>query len=356
MNSDISICIIGKNEEKCIERCLRALSAYRFPIIYTDTGSSDSTLRIAARYTRCIHHFDWCDDFSKARNYCASKAPTDWVWTVDCDEYLLMAEKEELISFCRNSVNTPIIGTIRQRDSFTLSGGSLQTAAITRLGRIYHRKHCHYTGTIHEQLVPLSADAPARYHNLSILFEHDGYSTPEILKKKCLRNIDLMLSSLSKKEDPYLYYQLGKAYCSLGRKQEAKNAFEKGLSFDLDPRLFYVQSMVESYGYCLLDLNKYAEALSFENIYDTFAVSADFVFLMALIYMNNGLFEKAVAEFEKATSFSSCVVDGTNSYLAFYNIGVIHECMGHIPEAVIAYKKCDTYKPALDRLEVLTLG
>lgn len=355
MNLPVSICIIGKNEENCIERCLQALIPYKLPIVYTDTGSSDRTVSIASRYTELIYRFDWCNDFSKARNYCAAKAPTDWVWVVDCDEYLLEADMEELISFCQKPENTPFIGTIRQRDAFTLSGSNEQTAAITRLGRIYNRKYYRYDGAVHEQLVPVSAKG-VTYHNFSILFEHDGYVTPEILEKKCRRNIRLMLSSLEEKEDPYLYYQLGKAYSSIGKKQEAASAFGKGLSFDLDPGLFYVQSMVESYGYCLLDLKEYETALSFENIYDTFAISADFVFLMGLIYMNNARFEQAVEQFEKAATFSTCVVEGVNTYRAFYNIGVIRECLGQIPEAVAAYEKCNDYKPARDRLEVLSLG
>lgn len=356
MNSPVSICIIGKNEESCIEKCLQALVPLGFPIVYTDTGSSDNTINIASKYTDYVYHFDWCNDFSRARNYCALQAPTDWIWAVDCDEYLLEVGRKELVSFCKNPENTTVIGTIRQRDAFTLAGSNEQTAAITRLGRIYNRKHCHYSGAIHEQIVPVAAEVSAQYHNLSILFEHDGYVTPEILKKKCLRNIELMLSSLAEKEDPYLYYQLGKAYSSLGRKQEAADAFNKGLSFDLDPGLFYVQSMVEAYGYCLLDLREYEAALSFENIYDTFAVGADFVFLMGLIYMNNAKFEKAVEQFEIAATFPSCVVEGVNSYRAFYNIGVIRECLGQFPEAVTAYKKCGSYKPALDRLEVISLG
>ena len=111
--------------------------------------------------------------------------------------------------------------------------------------------------------------------------------------------------------------------------------------------------MVEAYGYCLLDLKEYEAALSFENIYDAFAVNADFVFLMGLIYMNNAMFDDAIAQFQKATEFATCTVDGANSYRAFYNIGVIYECTGRTKQALAAYEKCGNYAPALSRKEVL---
>lgn len=354
MTPAISFCLIGKNEEKNIETCLQILSQYHLPIVYTDTGSDDRTLDIVSDYTDCIFHFAWCDDFSKARNYCASKAPTDWIWFLDCDERITCADMDALMRFVQNPDSAGYIGTVLQKDYYTLSGGAGHT--LTRLGRIYHRDYNHYVGSIHEQLAPVDADKTAVYRDLPMELEHDGYMSPDLLKQKCRRNIKLMQQSLREKEDPYLYYQLGKAYFSMNDNQNALDAFQKGLSFDLDPALYFVQSMVETYGYCLLNLKRYEEALSLESIYDTFAVNADFVFLMGLVYMNNALFDLAIEQFQKATTYQTCVVEGTNSYRAHYNIGVIYECLGHITEAVSHYKQCLPYEPAQARLEVLCHG
>ena len=64
----ISVCIIAKNEEKNIERCLSSLTPYGFEIVLVDTGSNDKTKELAANYTNCIYDFKWNDDFSTARN------------------------------------------------------------------------------------------------------------------------------------------------------------------------------------------------------------------------------------------------------------------------------------------------
>ena len=52
--TDLSICIISRNEEQNIQKCLRALAPMQCEIIVTDTGSSDNTLKTAAKYTRQI--------------------------------------------------------------------------------------------------------------------------------------------------------------------------------------------------------------------------------------------------------------------------------------------------------------
>lgn len=350
----LSICIIGKNEEKCIERCLKAVADLNLPIVYTDTGSSDRTFEIASRYTNLLYHFEWCNDFSKAKNFCAAQAPTDWVWFLDCDEEICERNPEEIAHFCSSPENSQIIGTVVQKDSFLQRGELSHT--YTRLGRIYHRKYYHYEGAIHEQLLPITETTKIAYHDLAIAQNHDGYIDPELLFKKSQRNIALLRACLSEKEDPYLYYQLGRCYSALEDPMHAAEAFQKGLAFDLDPALFYVQSMVECYGYCLLDLKQFETALSFENIYETFSVSADFVFLMGLIYMNNARFTQAIEEFKKATLFKTSVAEGANSYRAFHNIGVIYECLGQTQEAIANYKKAENYPPSLSRLEVLTLG
>ena len=343
----ISVCIITKNEEKFLETCLKKLSRYDWEIVVTDTGSTDNTVKIAKQYAQQVHHFTWCNDFSAARNYCVSKASHDWILNVDSDEYLMNEEKpEQLITQLSVCMKNPeSIGLIQQINPFL--SGNQQSTAVEPIGRFFHRKYYTYTGSIHEQLQPLNPHCNPSHLDTLIQVFHEGYANPDILRKKSERNIKLLEVSLKNDpEDPYLYYQLGQSYFVLGEYEKACSIFQKGLTFDVDPNLQYVRTMVESYGHCLLNLKNYQQALTFEGIYDAFASHADFVFLMGLIYMNNGCFDAAIQEFLKATSISDYSVQGINSYLAYYNIGVIYECLGQPKKALSYYKKCGEYAPA----------
>ena len=111
--------------------------------------------------------------------------------------------------------------------------------------------------------------------------------------------------------------------------------------------------MVETYGYALINSGQEQTALFFENIYDEFGKSADFQFLMGLIYMKNARFTEAVREFEKAAGHAECRAQGVNSYRADYNIGVIYECLGKKEEALAYYRKCGGYAPAEERIHEL---
>lgn len=80
--------MIVKNEEKVLARCLDSLADLMDEIIIVDTGSTDRTKEIAARYTEKIYDFPWIDDFAAARNYADSLAKMEYIYTADADEVL----------------------------------------------------------------------------------------------------------------------------------------------------------------------------------------------------------------------------------------------------------------------------
>lgn len=85
---EISLCMIVKNEEKVLARCLDSIADLMDEIIIVDTGSTDATKEIAARYTDNIYDFEWIQDFSAARNFAFSKATKEYIYSADADEVL----------------------------------------------------------------------------------------------------------------------------------------------------------------------------------------------------------------------------------------------------------------------------
>lgn len=350
----ISICVIMKNEEKNMKNFLSSIKkhfeGYPYELVLVDTGSTDATLSIAEKYTDKIFHFKWIGDFSAARNFSLSCASNDWVLILDCDEYVEALDPrgfQAIIAYHPSSV-----GMLSRKNHYEMNGtDSVYTDDVERF---FDRRLFHYEAIIHEQVRAIDGSDFDRVA-LPLTVDHCGYNgSIEDLRKKAERNNELLLKMLEENpDDPYLYFQIGQSYNMLRDDEKACYYYGKGLEYDVDPRAEYVQMMVIGYGYALLHLERYDEALQFQNIYEEFATTADFVCLMGLIYLRKGMIVQAMAEFLKATTFESAKTEGANSFIPTFNMGCINEVMGDIDTAVTLYKKCGNFKPAVDRLKAL---
>lgn len=102
--ASISLCMIVKNEEELIERCLNSVKSLVDEIVIVDTGSTDSTKDICKKFTDNIYDFNWCDDFSKARNYSFSKANCDYIMWLDADDVVPKKSINELKQLKENLI------------------------------------------------------------------------------------------------------------------------------------------------------------------------------------------------------------------------------------------------------------
>ena len=352
---ELSVCIITKNEKNKLEQCLKALQGLDVEIVVVDTGSTDGTKEMAAGYTDRIFDFVWQDDFSLARNYAAEKASYDMIMMLDSDEYVQKMDMASIEKAVRD--NPGKVGRIRRINSLDRGGEGQEISEY--ISRIYDRTLYHYEGRIHEQVTPIRDNGgdgkwDIKAYQTDIVVLHDGYcGSEEEMQKKIKRNITMLLRELKEeeqKDDPYLLYQLGKSYYVAGEYEDAIAAFDRVLCQDLNPKLEYVIDMIQAYGYSLLKAGRTEQALSLEGVYEEFGGTADFRFLMGLIYMNNGLFDRAVEEFLRATKAKSAYTKGADSYLAYYNAGVICECRGDLKRAAEYYGKCGSYQRAQERL------
>lgn len=82
----LSLCMIVKNEEEDLPRCLEAVKKHVDEIIIVDTGSTDKTVSIAKKHTDKVFYFKWKNDFSAARNESLKHATGDWILVLDADE------------------------------------------------------------------------------------------------------------------------------------------------------------------------------------------------------------------------------------------------------------------------------
>ncbi len=92
----LSVCMIVRNEENCIERSLQSIKELADEIVIVDTGSTDGTLALAQRFTDKIFPFSWNNDFSTARNFALSQVTTDWILCLDADEVIAQEDHDTI--------------------------------------------------------------------------------------------------------------------------------------------------------------------------------------------------------------------------------------------------------------------
>lgn len=339
-NKFISLCMIVKNEQDNLSNCLSSLKNYVDEIVIVDTGSIDKTKEIAANYTQNIYDFEWGNDFAAARNFSISKARYEWILVIDADETVTAFDRNDLNKFMNDNDQT--VGRIKRINPFEDASGTKRY--IERVNRFFNQKNFQYEGIIHEQLVKKDGQV---YNTLplSITADHTGY-TNDVVKRtgKLDRNISLLKIALNDNmSDSYILYQLGKSYYMKKEYKLSSEYFEKAMNNKPGYKLEYVEDLIESFGYSLINSENYSKALEILAYKKNYKNSIDYNFLCGIIYMNNAKFSEAVLSFTNCIGDNEGKIEGINSYLPNYNIGVIFHCLGYTDKAREYFKKCGNY-------------
>lgn len=118
----------------------------------------------------------------------------------------------------------------------------------------------------------------------------------------------------------------------------------------LNPRLINVVWLIVRYGYALLRIGQADKALDLASCYEDMKYSADYCYVMELIFMNNGMTDNAVAMFTEATDRYFVIDKGANAEWAYFNLGLIAQSIEDSKKAKEFYLKCGNYEPDKQQL------
>lgn len=146
-----SLCMIVKNEQETLSRCLDSVEGLFDSIIIVDTGSIDGTKEIAVKYTDKVYDFEWIDDFSAARNYAFSLAQTDYAMWMDADD-IIPRESRSVLSALLSSLDSeqPDMVLLPYCVGFDISGRPAMKYERERIIRI--GSGLCFEGAIHEAI------------------------------------------------------------------------------------------------------------------------------------------------------------------------------------------------------------
>ena len=148
----ISLCMIVKNEEDVLKRCLESVKDLADEIIIVDTGSSDRTKEIAAEYTKRIYEIPWKDDFAWARNFSFSKAEMDFCMWMDADDVMTEENREKFKKLKEQLTNETDLVMMKYAAATGQDGKA--TFSYFRERLMKNRAGFLWEGRIHEVIVP----------------------------------------------------------------------------------------------------------------------------------------------------------------------------------------------------------
>lgn len=215
----ISLCMIVKNEEDVIGRCLESVKNVADEIIIVDTGSQDKTEEIARKYTKNIYHFAWIDDFSAARNFSFSKATKDYILWLDADD--VIEEKYQKMFLELKQSLSPEVDIVMLPYHIAFDEENNPTYSYYRERLIRRQAHFHWAGAIHEAIVPIG----------NIVFEKPAISHKKLHPSDPDRNIRIFekLLSQGKQLEPREQFYYARELYYHKQYQKAIAVFEKFL-------------------------------------------------------------------------------------------------------------------------------
>ncbi len=258
----LSVCLIVKNEEQFLGECLESIVGIADQLIVLDTGSTDRTIEIAESFQAEIHHFEWCEDFSAARNASIKYATENWILWLDADERLPANSQRKLVKLLKFEVK-PVIYKVRIKNlkedgiNFTLSSAH----------RLFtNHRGIKFTGRIHEQVSPSAKKVGAAERNCQVMLDHLGYSFSGDQKaKKQARNRKILEEDVREHpESAYTHYTLAHNYKEDGNLTAAEKHYSKALELNQFDSSMQA-SLLNTYADTLIDLGRLEEARVLTN-------------------------------------------------------------------------------------------
>ena len=191
----LSACMIVKDEEAVIERCLAALDPLVDEIVVHDTGSTDRTGEICESMGARVIRGEWRDDFSWARNVSIEAARGEWVLVVDADEVLVPTNFTGLRRLLREGDLDGYRAQVNNAQDVTG-----RTSVVHTSVRLFRQSMFRYSGRIHEQVVSIASHQVRVDAGEVLELDHWGY-LPEVMAAKDKANRNIHLAEVSHQEE-----------------------------------------------------------------------------------------------------------------------------------------------------------
>lgn len=327
----ISLCMIVRDEESVLDRCLSCVKDIADEIIIVDTGSVDKTKEIASQYTDKLYDFKWIDDFSAARNFSFSKATMDYIMWLDADDIIDSENKRKLMEL-KSSLN-PITDVVMMKYDVAFDDNGNPTFSYYRERLLKRSRNFLWNGAIHEVITP---KGNIIYSDIAICHKKLKVNDPD----RNLKIYEKLLENGQNLDTRQKFYYARELYFHQ-RYEEATEAFKK--FFDADDK--WVENSINAcldISKCYMKLGKETEALN--SLFQSFLYDsprAEICCEIGNIKLKHQKYREAVFWFESASKIKYPLLNGGFSSV---------DCYGYIPymQLCVCYDKLGEYKKAYE--------
>lgn len=349
----LSLCMIVRDEETFLPRCLESVRGVVDEIVVVDTGSRDNTVEVARRFGATVFEMPWPDDFSAARNASLERATGDWILMLDADEVLLPASAAGLPALLADPDVEGYFVQMRH-----LVGSAMQPeveeSSLFRLWR--NRPEYRFAGEVHEQILPtiLARRPGSRTAHSGLQVVHYGYLREvRAARRKFERNRHLLEKVIARSpQDAFAHFNLGIEYYDQGLLQQAAASFAAAL-VRARPGDVWRPKLVKAYAATLLEREEWASLFRLlDEEIARYPDYTDLYFLKGVARVRAGQAEQAVSAFARCLELGpapaalySSTDPGTGSYKAQLELGAALEALGRDAEARAAYREAARSRP-----------
>ncbi len=368
--SNLSLCMIVRNEEHWLASCLKSVVDLVDDMIVLDTGSTDGTIAIARSFDAQVHSMPWEDDFSKARNKSIDLAQGDWILVLDADEVVRREDHEKIKNLIKNPEASLYWMTqttyIDESATFGWIANDLKVAEASGypgyvnspLVRLFRRSpDLRFHGVVHEHLSPTNPAMKPLESGIRI--HHYGkYSPSKVNDIKDNLYLKLGLKKCrDNPQDAHSFYELGVQYWGMREFEKAREALFKAES--LAPRYVFPNIALAAIA---MEEQNHTEALRrymkvleldptrvepyfsmpailielkrFSLAEEILAIGERYVATHPTFHINKGIVKQVVGNHRGAVScFREAIRLNVRESLAYYNCGVSHVQLGEWDQA-----------------------
>ena len=336
----LSLTMIVKNEEARLGRCIESVQGLVDEIVVVDTGSTDRTVEVARRYGAKIHYFEWCEDFSAARNEAIRHASGDWIMWLDADDLFPKENFPKVRRAMRMGKGHAFY--------FRLQDEGYDATTCLQLRLFPNLPGVRFEMPVHEQVSLSLGRLGIQIVPTDIVVRHTGYTTEEVVRAKQRRYFNIMQRWLEQRPDDYIVrYHEAQTHYVWGELDEAITDYRRILSDGraaADRNLIIVTTAHLYLGRSLMRKGDYEQALpplhEALRMDDRYAVTH---LTLGECYLRLSRYEDALRHLRLAQQYEDQVTFAPNDprkikALIRLFLGHVYEAKGDLEEAVRRYE------------------